>query len=230
MPLGVGVVEIPYHGPCTVLREGPVVQLVPGHNPPWQPRTAVLTKDVVGFRKEGSDKIHDHVTLVDIASVEGGNSASSLLSYSVVRAQEHEEIHTPHAASVRTGTEPASSRRFMVMLFTEAESQFHGRSYAVRFNTKEDWTEWFAQLKEAVSAAKEAKTRAELGTVSRVRRAARGAFYSDACQMTFGALICTCMRANACVRACVRACVPTVAFPRAPCARAGGDACACAEN
>ena len=203
MPLGVGVVEIPYHGPCTVLREGPVVQLVPGHNPPWQPRTAVLTKDVVGFRKEGSDKIHDHVTLVDIASVEGGNSASSLLSYSVVRAQEHEEIHTPHAAS--TGTEPASSRRFMVMLFTEAESQFHGRSYAVRFNTKEDWTEWFAQLKEAVSAAKEAKTRAELGTVSRVRRAARGAFYSEACQMTFGALICTCMRANACVRACVRA-------------------------
>ena len=204
MPLGVGVVEIPYHGPCTVLREGPVVQLVPGQNPPWQPRTLVLTKDVLGFRLEGSDTIHDHVALADVTSVEGSSGASNLLSYAVVAEQEKEQRTARSSAehggaSARKGGE--SSRRFIVNLFTEAESRFHGRSYPLRFDSNADYTEWYEHIKAGVSAAKDAKAKAEMTLAAKLRKAARAALYSDFCQLVFGALICTCMRARVCVRA-----------------------------
>ena len=52
-----------------------VMQLVPGSDPPWQKRTAVLTRDIVGFRMESTSEIVDHVALVDIAAVVGMDEA-----------------------------------------------------------------------------------------------------------------------------------------------------------
>lgn len=187
--LGLGAQQIPYHGECEEVLSGSVMQLVPGIDPPWQKRTAVLTRDILGFRMEGTSVIIDHVTLVDITTVEGMNGAADQLSYSVVRAEDQRESTRHLNTAQATSSEGSHTRGHIINLFSDAESQFLGRSYPIRLNSKSEYDAWYSQLQTGVKNAKDAKKQADLSPTMRMQRRARAVFNSTAFQNFFAALI-----------------------------------------
>ena len=183
---GIVVKEVPYELKPgeSVLREGRVSQIIPGHDPPWQERTAVLTHEVLGFCEVGSKVIRDHVLLTEVQSVQSSTKDfSKNLSYSVVKAEEERQA----AATV---TEGLQRKRQIINIFTSPDGPFNGRSYPMRVDeSSEEFAAWSKDIDLAAKRAIELKRTSALTPFARAIDLLSSAFRSVWVEGFFGLLI-----------------------------------------
>jgi hypothetical protein len=114
----------------------------------------------------------------------------------VVQAQ-HQRESTRHLNTAQTASPGGSQPRgYIISLFSKAESQFLGRSYPIRINSKGEYEDWKREIQAGVRNAQDAKIQADTSTAVKMQRRARAIFNSDPFQNFFAALIGTRIRAR----------------------------------
>ena len=103
---------------------------------------------------DSDDVACDHVSLIEVLSVEASDSKAHNWSYALAKAEDEVAATSAREESAH-GHISRNSRVTILNILTRPEGKFNGRSFPIKFSNVDDYASWSSAIKSAVKHAHE---------------------------------------------------------------------------